>query len=244
MRLISITLLAMLAASACTQTYSQAPLATPTLISTGLFVSPFPSGQDPLKIVADLGTQTAVAKTALAQGTTTPPTAAAAVTNTPAATSSTTGATATQGSAVTAAATTLAASTIVPATKSPTPQVTVSGPTAAVTRPGTYTLQAGEFPYCIARRFNVNPDDLLSVNGITDGGLFYPGRTLTIPQTGSWPGTRSLHSHPDTYTVDSSDTTIYGVACYYGDVLPESIASANGLSLSSTLTVGQKLTIP
>ena len=42
-------------ASACTQTYSQAPLATPTLIATGLFVSPFPSGQDPLQVVADLG---------------------------------------------------------------------------------------------------------------------------------------------------------------------------------------------
>jgi spore germination protein YaaH len=105
-------------------------------------------------------------------------------------------------------------------------------------------VQSGEFPYCIARRFNVNPDSLLAANGLSGGETVSPGLTLTIPQTGSFPGARALHSHPDTYTVDSSDTTIYGVACYYGDVLPQSIASANGLSLSSALTIGQRLTIP
>jgi LysM repeat protein len=133
---------------------------------------------------------------------------------------------------------------VVTVAKSPTPQIVNTVPTTSVGRPATYTLQAGEFPYCIARRFNVNPDDLLTINGITEGGILYPGRTLTIPQTGSWPGDRSLHNHPDTYTVDSSDTTIYRVACYYGDVVPQDIASANGLSLSSSLTIGQKLIIP
>jgi hypothetical protein len=90
----------------------------------------------------------------------------------------------------------------------------------------------------------VNPDDLLSANGITSGALVYPGMTLTIPQTGSFPGDRATLSHPDTYTVDSANTTIYGVACSYGDVLPEAIASANGLAVSSSLNVGQQLTIP
>jgi LysM repeat protein len=131
-----------------------------------------------------------------------------------------------------------------PLTGTATSQVTVVVPTVSMTRPTSYTLQQGEFPYCIARRFNLNPSDLLSMNNISDGSLFYPGLILTIPQTGSFPGDRALHGHPDTYTVDTPDTTIYGVACYYGDVLPQNIASANGLSLSSTLTVGQKLTIP
>ena len=49
-RLLTIFIVGMMATASCTQTYSQAPLATPTLISTGLFVSPFPSGQDPLQI--------------------------------------------------------------------------------------------------------------------------------------------------------------------------------------------------
>jgi LysM repeat protein len=243
-KVLTLLILGMLVVSACTQTYSQAPLATPTLISTGLFVSPFPSGQDPLQIVADLGTQTAVAKTAQAAGTTTPSTEMA-TTGTPATPTQTSlSASATLGTGVTAAATTPAAATVVPVTKTATPQATVIPPTTSVGRPTSYTLQTGEFPYCIARRFNLNPDDLLSMNNITDGAVFYPGRTLTIPQTGSWPGDRSLHNHPDTYTVDSSDTTIYGVACYYGDVLPQTIASANGLTLSSALTVGQRLTIP
>jgi len=237
-RLLLTLVIGVTVASACTQTYSQAPLATPTLISTGLFVSPFPSGQDPLQIVADLGTQTAVAKTAEAGGTTTPG-ISVAVTGTPP-TASGASATATLGSGPTSGA-----STVVPATKSVTPQTTTVISTSAVSAPSSYTLQAGEFPYCIARRFNINPDQLLSANGITDGSIFYPGKTLTIPQSaGPFPGERSLRDHPDTYTVASSDTTIYGVACYYGDVLPQDIASGNALSLSSSLVVGQQLTIP
>ena len=70
LRLVGMLMLGIMVASACTQPYSQAPLASPTLLPTGLFVSPFPSGQDPLQIVADLGTQTAVAKTDVANGTT------------------------------------------------------------------------------------------------------------------------------------------------------------------------------
>ena len=51
-----------------------------------------------------------------------------------------------------------------------TPAVTVVGTTVSqVTpfpsptpgKPSTYTLHEGEFPYCLARRFNVNPDDLV-----------------------------------------------------------------------------------
>jgi len=231
------------AISGCTQAYSQAPLSTATPISTGLFVSPFPSGQDPLQIVAQLGTQTAMAKTAEAGGVTSTPGTAVVGTGTQPA-SSAEPATATQSGSVTTGPTISGASTVVPATKSPTAQSGLVA-TSAVSVPATYTLQAGEFPYCIARRFNINPDQLLSANGITDGSLFQPGKTLTIPQAaGPFPGDRSLHDHPDTYTVASSETTIYGVACYYGDALPQDIASANGLSVSSALTVGQQLTIP
>jgi LysM repeat protein len=230
LKLTCILLAGTFVASACTQVYSQAPLGTPTLIPTGLFVSPFPAGQDPLKIVADLGTHTAMARTAIAGGTTTPGSAA--------------NATATLGTAITVAVTTPAPATVMPGTPYGTPPATVQSPGGSAGRPASYTLQAGEFPYCIARRFDVNPDDLLSINGIASGALVYPGMTLTIPQSGSFPGDRATLTHPDTYTVDSPDTTIYGVACAYGDVLPEAIASANGLTVSSSLTVGQQLTIP
>lgn len=243
-KLILILIVGVMLASACTQTYSQAPLATATLISTGLFVSPFPSGQDPLQVVADLGTQTAVAKTAAAGGTTTPGTSVA-ITGTPATAAAASSTATLAGTGATAGATTVTGSTVVPATKSPTPQATTVIATSVVSVPASYTLQAGEFPYCIARRFNLNPDQLLSANGITDGSILYPGKVLTIPLgAGPFPGDRALHDHPDTYTVPSSDTTIYGVACYYGDALPQDIAAANGLTLSSALTAGKKLTIP
>ena len=222
-----ILLVGMMLASACTQTYSQAPLATPTLISTGLFVSPFPPGQDPLQIVADLGTQTAVAKTAAAGGASAPGTSQA-----------------TLNPNATAAGATPGAATVVPATQADEPQATAPISTGPVVAPSSYKLQPGEFPYCIARRFNINPDQLLSANGISDGSTFQPGMTLTIPQAGPFPGDRSLLNHPDTYTVDSANTTIYAVACEYGDVLPQDIASANGLSVSSSLEVGQQLSIP
>jgi hypothetical protein len=73
---------------------------------------------------------------------------------------------------------------------------------------------------------------------------------LTIPSGPAWSvadlGPRSLRTHPGTYVVTgNADNTVYGVACKFGDVTPESIVSANsGLSLGSTLSVGQSLNIP
>ena len=111
-------------------------------------------------------------------------------------------------------------------------------------RPATYTLLAGEFVYCIARRFNVDPDQILAVNGLSDAQTIYPGLVLKIPQSGSFPGDRMLQNHPTTYTVVSSSETLYSIACKFGDVDPNSIASANGLSAGAALTAGQQLSIP
>jgi len=111
-------------------------------------------------------------------------------------------------------------------------------------RPATYTLQAGEFVYCIARRFNVDPDQTLATNGLSDAQTIYPGLVLKIPQSGSFPGDRMLQNHPTTYTVVSSSETLYSIACKFGDVDPSSIAAANGLSVGAALTAGQQLSIP
>ncbi|HTP02330.1 MAG TPA: LysM peptidoglycan-binding domain-containing protein [Anaerolineales bacterium] len=257
MKLTSILLLGVLLASACTQSYSTAPAGTPTLIPTGLFVSPYPSGQDPLKIIADLGTQTAQAQLAATSGTAvgTPVTPAAgtgvAGTDTPAV--------ATSGTDVS----TLFPVTVVPGGSTFTPTVqggsTVVVPTTSGTQtvpttsgtvgpvPSSYTLQKGEWPWCIARRYNLNPNELLSINGLSvdQSNSLMPGLVLTMPTTGNpFPGDRALHTHPATYSVPSSDTTISAVACYYGDVHPDAIASTNNLTVSSVLTAGQSLTIP
>ncbi|PWH12736.1 MAG: hypothetical protein DDG60_11785 [Anaerolineae bacterium] len=122
------------------------------------------------------------------------------------------------------------------------PQVT---PLVATGRPTTYTLQKGEFPFCIARRFDVDPDELLALNGLTRAqSYFTPGTVLKIPQTEKrFPGERALLKHPTTYTVLSGDT-IYSIACKYGDVDPLAIAAQNGLQPPYTLTVGTQITIP
>lgn len=124
---------------------------------------------------------------------------------------------------------------------------TTSGtlPTSAPvgSRPSSYTLQPGEFPYCIARRFDVNPDDLLTMNNLSSGDIYYPNLTLRIPQTGSFPGTRALRNHPATYSAVAGET-VYSVACKFGDVDPAAIAQANNISPSAVLTAGQPLNIP
>ena len=136
---------------------------------------------------------------------------------------------------------------------STTPQVPTVTPVALPTTapvspsgsvPATYTLQQGEFPYCIARRFNVNPDELLSINSLPNGNFYQPGLVLKMPQTGNvFPANRALIGHPTTYTVGLNDT-IYGIACKFGDVSPEQIASANGFAAPYNLQVGQVINIP
>jgi LysM repeat protein len=121
------------------------------------------------------------------------------------------------------------------------PQVVV--PTRTPGRPSSYTLKGGEFPYCIARRFDVNPTEMLNMSGLGSSGVFPPGTVLKIPQSGSFPGARSLRDTPDTYGVSSGDT-IYSIACLYGRVDPMEIAYANNLTSPYSVKVGQELYIP
>jgi len=110
--------------------------------------------------------------------------------------------------------------------------------------PTSYTLQQGEFPYCIARRFDISVGALLTLNGLNSNSKPAAGVTLQIPQDGvTFGAARALHTHPSTYTVKTNDT-IYSVACYYGDVNPLVIAQVNNLQPPYTLTAGQTLSIP
>jgi LysM repeat protein len=224
--------------AACTQSLSAAPVATPTSIPAGLFISPLPSAENPMAMIEEFAKQTAAAQTTIANGGTpvTPQAITTGTVITPQA-----------GGTPTATPTVGTPSTPTNAVAT-TPVVVPSGPTTTPVPPGvrptSYTLQNGEFPYCIARRFNVDPDALLSASGLTSPDLYYPGLSLRIPQSGSFPGDRMLASHPTTYTVTSGDETVYSVACRFGDVDPAAIASANGISTSANLTAGQALKIP
>jgi LysM repeat protein len=126
-------------------------------------------------------------------------------------------------------------------TVTPTPITYVEPPPS--TLPTTYTLQQGEYPFCIARRFDVNQAELLELNALAMDTLVGPGTELKIPQTGNpFDGTRALQEHPSTYTVEEGDT-LGSIACYYGDVSPELISLQNNLS-SDEVDPGTELVIP
>ena len=122
----------------------------------------------------------------------------------------------------------------------PAPQVAV--PTIPV--PKEYTLHTGEHVYCIARRFDVNPSELLSINGLGNASVVFAGMALKIPQTNNtFPGQRALIKHPTNHTISSGET-LYSIACQYGDVTPEAIAAVNSLTSPFKLQAGQQLYIP
>ena len=218
-------------ASACNQPYSTAPAVTNTPINpTSLFTTPG-TPDITMSDIAIFGTQTAVAQTGTPFAV---PTQTLSVGVTPQDTSATATPQVSTNPAFTSTAT-----LAVNATYGGT--LPTSAPVGS--RPASYTLQKGEFPYCIARRFDVDPGQLLNLNGLSNGDIYYPNLTLKIPQSGSFPGTRALRNHPGTFTASSTDT-VYGVACIFGDVDPSAIAQANNISVSAALTSGQQLSIP
>jgi LysM repeat protein len=223
----STLMLIVLIVSACDRPFSTPPAATSTINPTSFFAT----GETPdMDDVANFGTLTALASSGTPQAIATQTLSVVGTQDLSATISPT--ALVTANPALTSTATLAISGT--PPTSAPV------GP-----RPTEWTLQRGEFPYCIARRFDVDPEALLSLNGLSSGNIFYPNRTLKIPQSGSFPGTRALRNHPATYTVASASETVYSIACLFGDVRPEGIVQANNLSSANVaLTSGQQLSIP
>jgi LysM repeat protein len=110
--------------------------------------------------------------------------------------------------------------------------------------PEVYWLHSGEFPFCIARRFNIDPGQLMCANGFCNGQVFHPGQGVIIPKHPlPFPGRRALHLHPATYRVCPGDS-IYKIACFFGDLDPIYLAQFNGLTSPYQLRAGQILNIP
>jgi LysM repeat protein len=115
-------------------------------------------------------------------------------------------------------------------------------PPADLPLPKKYTLERGEFPYCIARRYDLNPVELMRLNYLTYNQLFRKGLVLWLPQSGKpFPGERALNPHSDVYVAQKDGETIFTAACFYGDVDPAALAAANGLPLDVILVKGQEI---
>ena len=218
-----VALALMLTITACNRPASKAPATTPT--ATGEAPFPFTTPGD----VGRFGTQTAIASTPGAGGVETTPQVIIA-TETQAAPQDGQG-----GAQPTAEA---------PQTGDSAAPAAVNTP--VITRPATYTLQRGEWPICIARRYNLDIPSFFQANGLNMNSKPGAGTTLTIPSGGSWSanyGARSLRQHPTTYTVAAGDS-VYSIACHFGDVDPAAILAVNGLSNASGVSAGQSLKIP
>jgi hypothetical protein len=110
--------------------------------------------------------------------------------------------------------------------------------------PSSYTLHEGEFIFCLARRFNILPDDLKTYNGYVSGTPQPVGYVVQIPSDSrAFSGDRALQYHPANYTVVYGDT-FYSIACLYGDVDPRAIAAENDMDVDQVLTPGTVLQIP
>jgi len=130
-----------------------------------------------------------------------------------------------------------------PTTAATTAPTAIAYPTPTPGHPATYTIQAGEYLWCLARRFNVNIADIYSLNGMNSNSQPRIGTVIKLPASGSFGGTRARNPHPAIYTVRAGDS-IGGIACWYGDADPNTIFAANGLPAGSVITVGQVLQIP
>ena len=128
----------------------------------------------------------------------------------------------------------------------PAPSVEETSEIESVTYPvpDSYTIHKGEFVYCLARRFDINPVDIINYNGLESGAILYPGNTIQIPSNSRpYLGDRALAYHPASYTVIPGDT-LYSISCLFGDVDPRAIAAANDLDIDQALTSGTVLQIP
>ena len=114
---------------------------------------------------------------------------------------------------------------------------------------GTYTVQAGDTLYGIARRSGMSLNTLLSLNGLSQSSVIHPGQTLklsgasstTVASPVSYKSTASSASTSGTYTVKAGDT-LYRIAYNHGISLT-TLLSINGLSETSTILPGQQLVV-
>ena len=131
-----------------------------------------------------------------------------------------------------------------------TSTVVKTNTTSSRTSGGNYLVQPGDTLYSIARRSGMSLNSLLTLNGLSQSSVIYPGQSLTISPTDSRVATNSSYtSNPlasgvstsVTYTVQAGDT-LYGIARRSGMSL-NALLSLNGLSQSSVIHPGQTLSV-
>lgn len=109
------------------------------------------------------------------------------------------------------------------------------------------TVRQGETVYSLSRKYNVPAEVILRANNLHSATLIQPGQRLVIPvrRTAAAPAIQNApdaNAPANVHTAASGDT-IYSLSRKYG-VTPQAIASANNLTLSTHLRIGQQIRIP
>ncbi len=121
-----------------------------------------------------------------------------------------------------------------------------AGTTAARPAPVVHRVRPGEGFAVIARKYRVKPVALARANGLTLGSTIVPGQRLRVP--GRLAPTVRAAARPTTPATTLVHTVQPGegfnaIAQRYG-VRPSVVATANGLTLASVISPGQRLRIP
>lgn len=100
-----------------------------------------------------------------------------------------------------------------------------------------YTVLPGDSIYAIARKLNINPNDLMKANNLNHSSILNIGDTLVLPTDRE---IKIEQSEIESYIVKPGDT-LYGIGRRY-NITPEEITKMNNLN-SNFIHVGQKLKI-
>jgi len=119
--------------------------------------------------------------------------------------------------------------------------VPTSGATQPAATSGSYVVQRGDTLSSIAYRHGVSTQALASANNIYNSNLIHRGQRLVIPGAGT-PAAPSNSSSGSVHVVQRGEN-LYRIALRYGTTV-QALASANGLSGTSLIYTGQRLTIP
>jgi cell wall-associated NlpC family hydrolase len=118
----------------------------------------------------------------------------------------------------------------------------------------TYTIQQGDTLWNLSRRFGTTPERIAALNGIGVDDTLSIGRVLRVPasqQAAVRPASRPAGAAPApaaprlvarTHRVRAGDT-LWDIARRYGTT-PKRIASMNGISETTILTLGRRLKVP
>ena len=112
----------------------------------------------------------------------------------------------------------------------------------ARTSGGNYVVQSGDTLYSIARRSGMSLNSLLTLNGLSQSSIIYPGQSLTVSQSeGNLATPVSTKNNSASSVVSTSGT--YTVKAGRSGVSLNSLLTLNGLSQSSVIRPGQTINV-